>query len=46
MLAHCRHELPRIYDEGRWQCRGVPCELTVEFGDSEEMMDTLVRDRI
>ena len=45
MLAYCRHELGRIYDEGRWQSRDVPGELTVEFGDPEEMMHTVVRDR-
>ena len=46
VLAHCRHELGRIYDEGRWRCGDGPGELTLEFGDPEEMMHTVVRDTL
>lgn len=44
MLAYCRHELGRVYEEGRSRCGGGQGELMLVFPSAEEMMHTVVRD--
>jgi hypothetical protein len=43
VLAHCRHELGQIYEEGRSRWGGGPGELMLVFPSAEEMMRNVVR---